>query len=113
MAWAAAKPADSKPIPLNNVFASTTASKAGVTTLAFAAANAWRPFSNKVASQARAIASEAIVGVSPTIVFPWASITARASTQVARASAIPETSKRTGEWAITFVSIKTNSGFFV
>ena len=52
------------------MFASTTASKAGVTTLAFAAANACRPFSNKVDSQARAIASEAIVGVSPTIVFP-------------------------------------------
>ena len=37
MAWAAAKPADSKPIPLNNVFASTTAYKAGVTTLAISA----------------------------------------------------------------------------
>ena len=62
MACAAAKPADSKPIPLSSVFASTTASKAGVTTLAFAAATACRPFSNKVLSQTRAMASAAIVG---------------------------------------------------
>ena len=71
-------------------------SNAGVTTLASQAAIAWRPSANKISSQRCAIATPARVWCLPSMVFPLACITARASTQVAKPSAIPEASKRFG-----------------
>ena len=71
-------------------------SRAGVTTLASQAAMACRPSAKRISSQRSAMATPARVWCLPSIVFPLACITARASTQVAKPSAIPDANKRFG-----------------
>ena len=72
---------------------------------------ACKPSANSVSSHFFAIATPANVCSCPNIVFPFACKTARASTQVAKPSAIPDANKRLGACEITFVSTKTKSGF--
>lgn len=108
--WATANPPDSKPKPESNVLASTNRSRAGVTASRRTASQAAGPSASSVSKQRRARAPAVIV------VAPWtwfarcASITVRASNQVASASPIPATSSRTGARAMTEVSTSTRSG---
>ena len=71
-------------------------SRAGVTTCASQAASACKPSAKRVSSHFWAIAAPAKVCLCPSMVSPFACITARASTQVAKPSAIPEANKRFG-----------------
>ena len=71
-------------------------SRAGVTTFASQAAMACKPSAKRISSQRSAMATPASVWCLPSMVLPFACITARASTQVAKPSAIPEASKRFG-----------------
>ena len=57
---------------------------------------ACKPSAKRISSQRSAMATPASVWCLPSMVLPFACITALASTQVAKPSAIPEASKRFG-----------------
>ena len=110
IACAAARPPDSKPSPDSSVFASTTASRAGVTTRAATASSAGSAFSHRMLQLSSASAVPARVGRPPAIAVAVPRRVARASSQVASASPIPAARKRAGASATTWVSMRTRSG---
>ena len=112
MAWAPAKPADSKPSPLNRVFASTIFSTASVHTPASRAILAFKPSSKSVSRHSLAKAIAASVVLPPAQEIAPLALHALASKYVAKASPMPATVNLTGDFDITSVSIITISGFF-
>ena len=92
------------------MFASITRSTAGVVQLASSATLAFTPSAMSVSKQSLARASAALVALPPAQVSASLSTQARASKYVASASPMPETVRRTGEAAITVVSMSTISG---
>ena len=111
MAWAPASPPLSKPIPESSVFASMTFSTASVQAPASRAILAFTPSSIKVSKHNFARAIAALVDLPFTHVCASLAAQARASKYVAKASPMPATVSRTGDFVMTSVSINTMSGF--
>ena len=94
------------------MFASITASTAGVTVFCLTAKSAASPYSNKVSQQSSAILAAARVESPPAIAGFRDSKFALASIHVAIPSPIPAAKNLDGACAMTWESTKIISGFF-